>query len=182
MGLESLFCWYVSLKDQNHFPLISEVVVYEVSTGERLRRLGRHKDTPLALGFSPSGEYLATWTIKDAVFWWNLGGDWRVMFLFIHIDLILYIYGCIHQIFIYEKLWIYRFCKSQKESSISGPPKPEGIFNKGRFWGTEFHNMPLLSITSAPRKFQPTKWGSFQDDVLGKNHSHFSRGHQKLMV
>ena len=39
----------------------SEVVVYEVSTGERLRRLGRHKDTPLALGFSPSGEYLATW-------------------------------------------------------------------------------------------------------------------------
>ena len=39
----------------------SQVVVYEVSTGERLRRLGRHKDTPLALGFSPSGEYLAPW-------------------------------------------------------------------------------------------------------------------------
>lgn len=36
------------------------VVVYEVSTGERLRRLGRHKDTPLALGFSPSGEYLVS--------------------------------------------------------------------------------------------------------------------------
>ena len=53
----------------------TEVVVYEVSTGERLRRLGRHKDTPLALGFSPSGEYLATWIqLRTPFFVWNLGG------------------------------------------------------------------------------------------------------------
>eukprot|EP00913_Durusdinium_trenchii_P014073 g13213.t1 len=36
------------------------VVVYEVSTGRRLRRLGRHKDTPLALAFSPNGEFLVS--------------------------------------------------------------------------------------------------------------------------
>lgn len=38
-----------------------QVVVYEVSTGRRLRRLGRHKDTPLALAFSPNGEFLVPW-------------------------------------------------------------------------------------------------------------------------
>ena len=74
------------LKDQNrHFPLMNtEVVVYEVSTGERLRRLGRHKDTPLALGFSPSGEYLATW-IQLRTRFLGKSGEWLKGDVFIHL-------------------------------------------------------------------------------------------------
>lgn len=34
------------------------VVVYEVASGRRLRRLGRHRDTPLAMGWA--GDYLVS--------------------------------------------------------------------------------------------------------------------------
>ncbi|CAE7377285.1 unnamed protein product [Symbiodinium natans] len=36
------------------------VVLYDAENGAVLRRLGRHKDTPLALAFSPTGEILAS--------------------------------------------------------------------------------------------------------------------------
>eukprot|EP00931_Biecheleriopsis_adriatica_P030291 TRINITY_DN17866_c0_g1_i2.p1 TRINITY_DN17866_c0_g1~~TRINITY_DN17866_c0_g1_i2.p1 ORF type:complete len:461 (+),score=83.67 TRINITY_DN17866_c0_g1_i2:27-1385(+) len=34
------------------------VVIYDVASGRMLRRLGRHKDTPLTITYSPSGQYL----------------------------------------------------------------------------------------------------------------------------
>ncbi|CAE7797263.1 unnamed protein product [Symbiodinium sp. CCMP2456] len=36
------------------------VVLYDAESGTVVRRLGRHKDTPLALAFSPSGDVLAS--------------------------------------------------------------------------------------------------------------------------
>lgn len=126
------FCWYVSLKDQNHFPLISEVVVYEVSTGERLRRLGRHKDTPLALGFSPSGEYLATWIQQQQVIFSRVppflvkSGGWLKGDVFIHwyrLDLYLYIYIQVYSLDFYLYKCEYRFCQQPKGVYNKWPPK-----------------------------------------------------------
>eukprot|EP00930_Biecheleria_cincta_P098962 TRINITY_DN90614_c0_g1_i1.p1 TRINITY_DN90614_c0_g1~~TRINITY_DN90614_c0_g1_i1.p1 ORF type:complete len:445 (-),score=58.31 TRINITY_DN90614_c0_g1_i1:71-1363(-) len=36
------------------------VVIYDVDTGRVVRRLGRHKDTPLTIAYSPSGHYLVS--------------------------------------------------------------------------------------------------------------------------
>lgn len=36
------------------------VVIYDVGTGRVVRRLGRHKDTPLTIGYSPNGHYLVS--------------------------------------------------------------------------------------------------------------------------